>query len=1609
MVVIGANGTYQVVAPIANIVTGPFDLDNIPIDAIIGLAQQIDEILSAIDDLNDLDPALIGQAISDYLADNPLEGLTAQDVVDIIVNYLAENPIDNIDEATIIAIVAQQILSHDGNPAAHADIRQLIANLELQAGASGATGPIGATGPAGEIGATGPRGFVGQTGFTGATGFTGPTGPAGVTGPVGSTGASGPIGVTGFTGAIGNTGSTGPQGITGFTGATGPTGWTGPIGPAGSDGTSVSIKGNLLDSLHLQNIVNPQLGDAYLINGELWVYTADVDPWVNVGSIQGPQGWTGPQGLQGHTGATGLTGLTGATGPSGPQGWTGATGHTGATGFSGVMGWTGPTGATGVTGFTGATGLTGATGPVGFTGATGATGLTGPTGPTGPVGATGATGVTGATGLTGASGATGATGSTGATGLTGATGPEGFTGATGATGLTGPTGATGATGFTGATGPTGVIGPLGFTGATGASGVIGFTGATGPTGTIGPMGFTGATGATGVAGFTGATGPTGITGLTGATGSTGPQGWTGPMGPAGSDGTSVSIQGNLAQVSDLDNVNSPQLGHAYLINGDLWIYTADVDPWVNAGNIQGPQGWTGPQGIQGWTGSTGLTGFTGSTGPTGVQGFTGATGVTGFTGATGATGVAGVDGLTGATGATGATGFTGPTGPTGATGLTGLTGATGATGITGFTGATGATGITGFTGATGATGVTGQTGPVGETGPIGFTGATGPTGATGLTGPTGLTGFTGATGATGTTGFTGATGATGATGSTGATGPEGVSAYEIAVAEGFVGSESAWLESLRGSKGGIEGVWALSKDTGFRLERTSISDISSYPEIDTDFFRYWPDGNGGGFLRGLDGVMRHYNPQGVAGPIIKGSIGVTTVVEDDPFASPRQQVIAQGLPSQYSWCSGGPIVDCGDGMGLMLLHTEHADGDLPNGNPDNWAYWGIDCAIVTDDGNSITVNYLGPLIEHALSAADAESDSVFAYQNAGSVIIHDEFVYVYHVDFDGPTEHSTVSRCSLEAVIAAVTDPTPYPPYFYKWNGETLGEQWTSPAIGGASQELPHYLSNSDFVTTIDGRILCVSTESWHGRTAYAVGDDPLTWPAENLILTPLPDGREAIYSILWSGDPDNPKSLTRSTASHFYVEHDPAPAARWNTHSLRKQVIAPVILPTEIPEFPEFPTNQEILDDILPQILAEIPNPDLSWYQPEHVVIQQASADLSDATWGLEEVPIEGGLFISVLTDSAVILRPISDRPRTWTILNATMFSGASNITVQPASGDALMSGPSSIAPGDLVTYTSIPGVGWIGYYTGSLSSLVGTEGPAGATGPEGPIGMTGPTGPAGVDGPTGATGASGVSGATGATGPAGTTTFADLDDIDVISDPPDHDDVLAWDSQSEKWTPATLYGDPVSPADLEVLSSRLYRLPPASRFGNAGVGVSLIPESGTSGTLTIPVNEAILGYSNYRIQEAVTELAFEVMSPVTLTAGQQVRILCYDRDEYGIIKTLLWSKLVTVGTSTGTQTVPISPVDGLYFPQNNGYAIGIHNPAGNAGTISIRGVRPVAINGSLAVAANGAASFNAVRLSFSGDPVADLSSWSLWTSPTVGTTRIGVNQLAPVIVARG
>ncbi len=113
----------------------------------------------------------------------------------------------------------------------------------------------------------------------------------------------------------------------------------------------------------------------------------------------------------------------------------------------------------------------------------------------------------------------------------------------------------------------------------------------------------------------------------------------------------------------------------------------------------------------------------------------------------------------------------------------------------------------------------GPQGPQGEQGPQGPEGPQGPQGPQGEIGPQGPQGLQGEQGPQG---IQGPKGEDGSDGPQGIQGEEGDSAYEVAVKEGFVGNETAWLASLKGAEGddGLS-AYEVAVEEGFVGDETA--------------------------------------------------------------------------------------------------------------------------------------------------------------------------------------------------------------------------------------------------------------------------------------------------------------------------------------------------------------------------------------------------------------------------------------------------------------------------------------------------------------------------------------------------------------------------------------------------------------------------------------------------------------------------------------------------------------------------------------------------------------------------------------------------------------------
>lgn len=328
------------------------------------------------------------------------------------------------------------------------------------------------------------------------------------------------------------------------------------------------------------------------------------------------------------------------------------------------------------------------------------------------------------------------------------------------------------------------------------------------------------------------------------------------------------------------------------------------DILANLESLEGPPGPQGPQGIEGPPGPQGPQGIQGPAGADGPQGPQGPQGIQGPEGPPGADGLQGPQGLTGPEGPQGPAGEDGAQGPQGIQGPQGEDGPAGVDGLSayeiavadGFVGTEaewldsleGPQGVQGPPGADGLAGPQGDPGPEGPQGPAGLDGAEGPQGPPGadgaagsdglsayeiavlegfvgdeptwlssLVGPEGPEGPPGADGLQGPPGADGADGAQGIQGPPGADGSDGLSAYELAVQNGYVGDETTWLASLEGPMGppgtdGSDGADGAAGPPGDSAYTVAVSNGFVGTEAD--------------WLASLEGPEGPIGPEGPEGP-----------------------------------------------------------------------------------------------------------------------------------------------------------------------------------------------------------------------------------------------------------------------------------------------------------------------------------------------------------------------------------------------------------------------------------------------------------------------------------------------------------------------------------------------------------------------------------------------------------------------------------------------------------------------------------------------------------------------------------------------------------------------
>ena len=116
---------------------------------------------------------------------------------------------------------------------------------------------------------------------------------------------NGAKGDKGDQGEKGDTGEVGPKGDTGARGEKGEQGIQGERGPQGEkgeDGTGVRILGSY-SSIEELRAAHPlgEIGDTYMIEECLYVWSASDNDWINAGNIKGDDGYTPVKGKDYYT------------------------------------------------------------------------------------------------------------------------------------------------------------------------------------------------------------------------------------------------------------------------------------------------------------------------------------------------------------------------------------------------------------------------------------------------------------------------------------------------------------------------------------------------------------------------------------------------------------------------------------------------------------------------------------------------------------------------------------------------------------------------------------------------------------------------------------------------------------------------------------------------------------------------------------------------------------------------------------------------------------------------------------------------------------------------------------------------------------------------------------------------------------------------------------------------------------------------------------------------------------------------------------------------------------------------------------------------------------
>lgn len=288
--------------------------------------------------------------------------------------------------------------------------------------------------------------------------------------------------------------------------------------------------------------------------------------------------------------------------------------------------------------------------------------------------------------------------------------------------------------------------------------------------------------------------------------------------------------------------------------------------------------------------------------------------------------------------------------------------------------------------------------------------------------------------------------------------------------------------------------------------------------------------------------------------------------------------------------SGGPIVDLGSGVGMMVLHLEGEHFHKLGAGK-----------VVMDGSGPVSVTYVGDIITPEESQADAiTNDDGDLSQGTGSILISDsegeEYARIFYVEYpdDGTFEsHYSIAKCSVADIATAMGSDTA--PSFNKWSGEASHEAWTEDGLTGLGSALSIHgpRGGGPTVKLPNGNHLLVTPDSSDGDWYITVSestDEGLTWSDREELLRNT--GTEWYTATAWSGDPDNPEVLTEPRVWMFTTQA--VPANRWATAEIARFEIRPQVSGASTPAAPSaigFDRIEVLTEAELAALAVEDPN----------------------------------------------------------------------------------------------------------------------------------------------------------------------------------------------------------------------------------------------------------------------------------------------------------------------------------------------------------------------------------------------------------------------------------